>query len=74
MSTPQKDSQNSIPPSLLSLAILLGGDSGFCDAVENGASIASLNELVKTAACIVGFQFPSEKSRQQAYETVFSRI
>ena len=74
MSPPQKDSQKSIPLSLLSLAILLGGDSGFRDAVENGASIASLNELVKTAACRVGFQFPSEKSRQQAYETVFSRI
>lgn len=53
---------------------MLGGDSGFCAAVENGASIESLNELVKVAAGDVGFQFPSEKSCQQAYETVYSRI
>jgi hypothetical protein len=74
MSHSDKDNQNSIPPSLVSLAILLGGDSGFSDAMENGASMDCLNDMVKQAAATVGFQFPSDKSKQQAYDTVFSNL
>ena len=55
MSPLGKDSQNSIPLPLLSLAILLGGDSGFCNAIENDASMECLNNLVKHAAATVGF-------------------
>lgn len=73
MSHPGKDSQNSIPPPLLRLMILLGGDSGFCDAIENGASMDRLNIIVRQAAATVGFQFTTEKSQQQAYLTILSK-
>jgi hypothetical protein len=74
MSRSEKHNQNGISSSLLSLAILLGGDSGFSEAIENGASMECLDDLVKKAAATVGFQFPSEKAKQQAYQTVFSRL
>ena len=74
MSRSEKDNQNGISSSLLSLAILLGGDSGFSEAIENGASMECIDDLVKKAAATVGFQFSSEKAKQQAYQTVFSKL
>jgi hypothetical protein len=55
MSLPWKDSQNNIPLPLLSLAISLGSDPGFCNAIENDASVECLNDLVRRAANTVEF-------------------
>ena len=65
MSLPWKDGQNSIPLPLLSLAISLGGEPGFCSVIENDVSVECLNDVVKHAATTVGFQFLSEKSEQK---------
>jgi len=76
MSRSEKDNGNGITPALLNLAILLGGDAAFSKAMENGpgASMERLNAMVEEAATTVGFQFPSEKQKLQAYRTVFQML